>query len=55
MHVLYVHQNYPAQFGHVARHLVKLGWQCTFASRTTEGSDGGIEKIAYRVSGKAAR
>ena len=55
MHILYVHQNYPAQFGHVARHLVKLGWRCTFASRTTEGNDGGIEKIAYRLPGKAAK
>ena len=49
MHVLYVHQNYPAQFGHVARHLVKLGWRCTFVSRTPEGNDGGIEKISYKA------
>jgi len=55
MHVLYVHQNYPAQFGHVARHLVKLGWKCSFVSRTTEGNDGGIEKIAYRPPGKPAK
>src|SRR5690348_964687 len=48
MHVLYVHQNYPAQFGHVARHLVKLGWRCTFVSRTPEGNDEGIEKVAYK-------
>ena len=51
MHVLYVHQNYPAQFGHVARHLVKLGWRCTFVSRTPEGNDGGIEKISFRAGG----
>src|SRR5438105_372796 len=55
MHVLYVHQNYPAQFGHVARHLVKLGWKCSFVSRTSEGDDGGIEKIAFRPSGKPAK
>ena len=48
MHVLYVHQNYPAQFGHVARHLVKLGWRCTFVSRTPEGNDEGIEKVSYK-------
>jgi glycosyltransferase involved in cell wall biosynthesis len=53
MHVLYVHQNYPAQFGHVARHLVKLGWRCTFVSRTPEGNDQGIEKITFRASGCA--
>ena len=55
MHVLYVHQNYPAQFGHVARHLVKLGWQATFVSRTTEGNDEGIEKVAFRPPGKPAK
>ena len=55
MHVLYVHQNYPAQFGHVARHLVKLGWKATFVSRTTEGNDGGIEKLAFRPPGKPAK
>ena len=55
MHILYVHQNYPAQFGHVARHLVKLGWRATFVSRTTEGEDNGIEKVAYRVPGKPAK
>ena len=55
MHVLYVHQNYPAQFGHVARHLVKLGWKCTFVSRTTEGNDGGIEKVAFRSAGKPGK
>ena len=23
MHILYVHQNFPAQFGHIAKHLVQ--------------------------------
>jgi glycosyltransferase involved in cell wall biosynthesis len=49
MHVLYVHQNYPAQFGHVARHLVKLGWECSFVSRTPEGDDEGIRKVTYKA------
>jgi glycosyltransferase involved in cell wall biosynthesis len=54
MHVLYVHQNFPAQFGHIARHLVqKLGWRCTFVSETPGGVVEGIEKIQYRIAGGA--
>lgn len=30
MHVLFIHPNFPAQFGHLAMHLTtKLKWQCT--------------------------
>ncbi len=35
MHILVVHQNFPAQFGHVARQMVKhRGWKCTFVPKT---------------------
>jgi glycosyltransferase involved in cell wall biosynthesis len=54
MHILFVHQSYPAQFGHIARHLIRsLGWQCTFVSKTTPGDDGGIRKILYEIKGGA--
>ncbi len=34
MHVLFVHQNYPAQFGHLANHMEqKLGWKTTFLTK----------------------
>ncbi|HZN65017.1 MAG TPA: glycosyltransferase [Tepidisphaeraceae bacterium] len=55
MHVLYVHQNYPAQFGPIARHLVKLGWRCTFVSRAEGGNDDGIERISFKPGGKAGK
>ncbi|HZZ42219.1 MAG TPA: glycosyltransferase [Tepidisphaeraceae bacterium] len=54
MHVLYVHPNFPAQFGHIANYLVKeKGWRCTFISETPPGTVGGIEKIQYKIAGGA--
>ncbi len=47
MHVLFTHQNFPAQFGQIANYLVhNHGWRCTFASR--HGGDvPGIERVRY--------
>lgn len=55
MHVLFVHKNYPAQFGHIARRLVSdLGWQCTFVSEQPAGEDAGVRLIQYQLDKGAA-
>ena len=56
MHILFVHQNFPAQFGHIANHLVRHhGWQCTFVSQKPAGMQAGIECIQYQLRGGATQ
>ena len=54
MHVLYVHQNFPAQFGHIAHRLVeRLGWEVTFVTTSAGPDAGGICRVVYKVAGGA--
>ena len=56
MHVLYVHQNFPAQFRYVARHLAKTGRRCTFVSRGEDSVTAeGIERVGYRRAGAPSK
>jgi glycosyltransferase involved in cell wall biosynthesis len=53
---MYVHQNFPAQFGHIAAHLAqKLHWKCTFITQAPPGTDAGIERIQYKLHGGATK
>ncbi len=54
MHVLFIHQNFPAQFGHIAAYLVeRKGFRATFVSEQPPANDGGIERIQYKIASGA--
>lgn len=54
MHILFVHQNFPAQFGHIAEYLIRQkGFRCTFASQKSPGTWAGVERIQYHVKSGA--
>src|SRR5947208_1694186 len=54
MHVLFYHQNYPAQFGHAARVLAaRPGWRVTFVSKDGPADVPGIARVLYKPAGGA--
>ncbi|MBX6316184.1 MAG: glycosyltransferase, partial [Isosphaeraceae bacterium] len=54
MHLLFVHQNFPAQFRYIAAKLAnELGWRCTFVTERAEGTLPGVEKVLYQAQGGA--
>src|SRR5438105_882470 len=54
MHVLFLHQNFPAQFGPIATHLVRQrGDRVTFVSNQSAGKIAGVEHILYPLAGGA--
>ena len=56
MHVLFVHRNFPAQFGHLAARLsAEYGWRCTFVSEKPPAETDGVTNIQYRPRGGATQ
>jgi glycosyltransferase involved in cell wall biosynthesis len=54
MHILFIHHNYPAQFGHIAGFLAQRhGFRCTFLSQQPPRSGGSVERIQYQIKGGA--
>jgi glycosyltransferase involved in cell wall biosynthesis len=54
MHVLYVHPNFPAQFGHIAHRLAQQpNWRTSFVTQAPGPDVGGIHRIVYKLAGGA--
>jgi glycosyltransferase involved in cell wall biosynthesis len=55
-HLVYLHQNFPAQFGHLAAALVRRGHRCTFVSQQPgSGETAGVQRIQYKAVGGATK
>lgn len=54
MHILFYHQNYPAQFGPLIRQLAtRPGWKVTFVSKDGKPDDPCVRHISYKPLGGA--
>jgi glycosyltransferase involved in cell wall biosynthesis len=54
VHVLFIHKNFPAQFGHIAGYLVRdHGYRCTFVCELPDATVGGIQRLQYKTKGGA--
>src|SRR5262245_33619343 len=54
MHILFIHQNFPAQFGHIAAYLTQRnGFRTTYLSDQPPRTFAGVECIQYKLKGGA--
>src|SRR5688572_6494200 len=55
MQIVFVHPNYPAQFGHIAGRLAREGHDCVFVTRGDAAPADGVRLVRYDVKGGATR
>ncbi len=54
LHILFLHQNFPAQFGQVAMHLARnCGYRCTFVSEKEVADSAEITHVRFQSAGGA--
>lgn len=54
MHILFVHNNFPAQFGQIAYRLAnRPGYRCSYVSMLPAGKTHGVERLQYTLKGGA--
>jgi glycosyltransferase involved in cell wall biosynthesis len=47
MKLLFIHQNFPGQYAHAARHLAQVGHDVTFITQPRNGRIDGVRKLEY--------
>ena len=56
MHILFLHQNFPAQFGQIAMHLARTGgYRCTCVSEKEIADSPEIQHVRFESNGGATR
>lgn len=48
MRILFLHNNFPAQFGSIGQYLARDGWDVTFMTQRKGASADGIDTVVYR-------
>ena len=48
MRILFLHDNFPAQFGFIGQFLAKNGWDVTFGTQRENSSMSGIKVFNYK-------
>lgn len=48
MHILFLHNNFPAQFGQIGQYLSREGWQVTYMTQRKGAKADGLDVVVYR-------